>query len=246
VELRQNVRAPDAGVDIGSDRLDETERKRAQQLFDKTDSAQLVPMPGEAPVTSANCPRQETYTETFGTSVQGQLQTYLHSARDRLSGTFTSLFTRLPTNLIGSRHFDDPLLKLLDVKRLTAVVDIGANPIDGDPPYKTLLQKRGCRVTGFEPQAEALAMLNKRKGELETYLPDVIADGNQATLHICQAPGMTSLYRPARKMLAYFYGFPEWGTVIRELSVTTTRLDDVIAEDALVPEDRYTGRRGRD
>jgi hypothetical protein len=46
---------------------------------------------------------------------------------------------------------DDPLLKLLGPKRLTAVVDIGANPIGSDPPYKSLLQKRGCRVTGFEP-----------------------------------------------------------------------------------------------
>ena len=76
---------------------------------------------------------------------------------------------------------NDPLLKLLGPKRLTAVVDIGANPIDGDPPYKDLLQKRGCRVTGFEPQVEALAMLNKRKSELETYLPNVIGDGNPAT-----------------------------------------------------------------
>jgi hypothetical protein len=82
--------------------------------------------------------------------------------------------------------FDDPLLKLLRPKRLTAVVDIGANPIDGDPPYKDLLQKRGCRVTGFEPQPEALAILNKGKSELETYLPNVIGDGNPATLRICR------------------------------------------------------------
>lgn len=128
---------------------------------------------------------------------------------------------------------DDPLLNLLGAKRLAAVVDIGANPIDADPPYKTLLQKRGCRVTGFEPQAEALAMLNKRKGDLEAYLPNVIADGNPATLRICQASGMTSLLRPAPKMLAYFHGFAEWGAVVDEISVATTRLDDVIAEDTL-------------
>jgi FkbM family methyltransferase len=129
---------------------------------------------------------------------------------------------------------DDLLLNLLRAKRLTAVVDVGANPIDGgDPPYKNLLQKRGCRVTGFEPQADGLAKLNKSKSELETYLPNVIADGNPATLSICRAPGMTSIYRPARTMLAYFHGFLEWGTVVEELSVTTSRLDDVIAEDAL-------------
>ena len=128
---------------------------------------------------------------------------------------------------------DDPLLELLRPKRLTAVVDIGANPIDGDPAYKSLLQKCGCRVIGFEPQADALANLNTRKSELETYLPNIIADGSPATLRICRAPGMTSLYKPDTKMLAYFPGFPEWGTVVEEISISTSRLDDVIGEDAL-------------
>lgn len=128
---------------------------------------------------------------------------------------------------------DDPLLKLLRPKRLTAVVDVGANPIDGDPPYKTLLQKRLCRVTGFEPQAEALAVLNTRKSDLETYLPNVIADGKSAMLHICRAPGMTSLYKPAAQMLNHFRSFPEWGTVIKEIPVSTSRFNDVIVEDAL-------------
>ena len=128
---------------------------------------------------------------------------------------------------------DDPLLELLRPKRLTAVVDIGANPIDGDPAYYSLLQKCGCRVIGFEPQADALANLNTRKSELETYLPNIIADGSPATLRICRAPGMTSLYKPDTKMLAYFPGFPEWGTVVEEISISTSRLDDVIGEDAL-------------
>jgi hypothetical protein len=70
---------------------------------------------------------------------------------------------------------DDPLLKLLRPKRLTAVVDVGANPIDGDPPYKSLLQKRGCRVTGFEPQVEALAMLNKLKSNSKLIYPTSLA-----------------------------------------------------------------------
>jgi hypothetical protein len=34
-------------------------------------------------------------------------------------------------------------------------------------------------------------------------------------------------------MLALFRGFPHWGTVVEELPVSTARLDDVIAEDAL-------------
>jgi hypothetical protein len=49
----------------------------------------------------------------------------------------------------------DPLSELLRTHRPTAIVDIGANPIDGDPPYKPMLQKGLCRVTGFEPQPDA-------------------------------------------------------------------------------------------
>ena len=49
-------------------------------------------------------------------------------------------------------HEGDFLSDLLGPARLTSVVDIGANPVDGDPPYKPMLEKRLCRVTGFEPQ----------------------------------------------------------------------------------------------
>src|SRR5262245_3112545 len=79
------------------------------------------------------------------------------------------------------------------------------------PPTNLCCKKRGCRVTGFEPQVEALAMLNKLKSDLETYLPNVIGDGNPATLRICRAPGMTSLYKPDTRMLAHFCGFPGMG-----------------------------------
>ena len=59
------------------------------------------------------------------------------------------------------------LTQLLKPQRLTEIVDIGANPIDGDPPYKVLLDNKLCRLTGFEPQAEALQQLNNLKSDLE-------------------------------------------------------------------------------
>jgi hypothetical protein len=57
----------------------------------------------------------------------------------------------------------DPLSNLLSPERLTAVVDIGANPIDTEPPYKRMLNSRLCTLVGFEPQAEGLAKLNAVK-----------------------------------------------------------------------------------
>ena len=77
-------------------------------------------------------------------------------------------------------------------RRLTEIVDIGANPIDGDPPYKAMLKAGLCRVTGFEPQERALAELQAKRGPNERYLPYVIADGNTHVLQICRHSGLTS------------------------------------------------------
>lgn len=126
----------------------------------------------------------------------------------------------------------DALSALLVPERLTAVVDIGANPIDV-PPYVPLLQKRLCRLFGFEPQPDALAELNARKSELETYLPYVVGDGEQARLRVCAAPGMTSLLEPDPPMLKHFQGFNEWGRIIADTRVATRRLDDIDEIDAM-------------
>ena len=127
----------------------------------------------------------------------------------------------------------DPLFDLLKPDRLPAVVDIGANPIDGDPPYLPLLKKSLCRVTGFEPQPAALAALNAKKSELETYLPYAIGDGTEGTLRICAAPGMTSLFVPDPVALKHFGGFSKWGEVIGESRIATRRLDDIAEIDAV-------------
>jgi hypothetical protein len=44
---------------------------------------------------------------------------------------------------------------------------------------------------------------------------------------------MTSLFKPAKEKLSYFRGFLEWGTVVKETQVLTSRLDDIIDEVAL-------------
>jgi hypothetical protein len=76
------------------------------------------------------------------------------------------------------------LARLLSMNRLTHVVDIGANPIAGAPSYRPLLDAQLCRVTGFEPQASALAELNLKKGANETYFPYAVGDGREHTLNL--------------------------------------------------------------
>ncbi len=106
------------------------------------------------------------------------------------------------------------------------VVDVGANPIDL-PPYANALRLGKVDVVGFEPNLEALATLNAAKGPCETYLPYAIGDGARHRLHICQAPGMTSLLAPNPAVLALFHAFTQWAEVVATEEVQTVRLDEV-------------------
>jgi FkbM family methyltransferase len=113
-------------------------------------------------------------------------------------------------------------------RRLTEIVDIGANPIDGDPPYKAMLQAGLCRVTGFEPQERALAELQAKRGPNARYLPYVIADGNAGAFHICRHSGLTSLLEPNRAVTALYRDLgPNSEVIERREGLPTRRLDDV-------------------
>ena len=68
------------------------------------------------------------------------------------------------------------LYDLLQPERLTEVVDIGANPLDGGPPpYKYLLDNGICRIVGFEPHEMALKELQRKASQNERYLPNVVS-----------------------------------------------------------------------
>ena len=127
----------------------------------------------------------------------------------------------------------DPLSEILKPARLTAIVDVGANPIDGAPPYKAMLAAGLCEVTGFEPQSPALARLEQKKGPRERYLPYALADGTERTLHVCELEGMTSLLVPDPTHLALFNLFPTWGIVKERIPVITRKLDDIAEVTAL-------------
>ena len=125
------------------------------------------------------------------------------------------------------------LAELLGAERLTAIVDIGANPTDGYPPYYHMLQSRLCTVIGFEPQPAEFAALMARKGDLETYLPYAVGDGSTGMLNICQAPGMSSLLTPDPKALDCFPFYSHFGTVHRQVPMETRTLDSMTEIKAL-------------
>jgi FkbM family methyltransferase len=126
-----------------------------------------------------------------------------------------------------SQPASEGLVDLLRPRRLTAVVDIGANPIDGDPPYQEMLRQRICRVIGFDPHPDGLVRLNASKSDLETYLPYAVGDGSTHMLKICRGIGFASLLQPDEKVLTHFPRFSELGNVVNEIKLATRRLDDI-------------------
>ncbi len=118
------------------------------------------------------------------------------------------------------------LSRLLELDRLTHVVDIGASAIEGAPPYQPLLDAGLCRVTGFEPDPAERAKLNDHKGSHETYLPDAIGDGIEHIMHVCAYSGWTSLFQPSVAALECFPFFKQNARVVLRQKVQTRRLDD--------------------
>lgn len=119
------------------------------------------------------------------------------------------------------------LRDLLSPLRLTHVVDVGANPIDGQPPYMPMLNQGLCHLTGFEPQHDALLELQKTRGVNERYLPYAVGDGGAHTLNICRASGLTSLLTPDPINLTLFDYLRPLAEIIERVPVQTHRLDDI-------------------
>lgn len=122
---------------------------------------------------------------------------------------------------------ESALADLLALERPTEVVDIGASPIDGEPPYRAMLAAGQCRVTGFEPQPEALRALQRQQGPLERYFSWAVGDGRAHTLQVCAAPGMTSLLEPDPAAFALFDLLRPMAQVVARIAVLTRRLDDI-------------------
>jgi FkbM family methyltransferase len=110
------------------------------------------------------------------------------------------------------------------------VVDVGSNPHEnaGNPPvYAALLRAGRCRVTGFQPGADAFAALEKTKGPMETYYPYAIGDGTTQNFYECALPVMSSLYEPDPNILKHFYVLDMAAKVKNISRIDTKKLDDI-------------------
>lgn len=119
------------------------------------------------------------------------------------------------------------LADLLPAELDLKVVDVGASPIDGDPPWASLRGRPGVRIVGFEPDRIQHQRLLDSALPGEVWLPDAVGDGSRGILKVCRSPGMTSLLEPDQDILQHFHGFPRWAEVVERIPMQTRRLDDV-------------------
>jgi FkbM family methyltransferase len=122
-------------------------------------------------------------------------------------------------------------MKLEDIIPLSDpihVADIGAAYIAETPPYKALMDNGLARLSAFDGDERHKDKLTQVYGENFDLYTDIIADGRQHTLYLASPEsGMSSIFKPSEKRLGFFNGFPLFGKIHTEMSVTSRRLDDI-------------------
>lgn len=117
------------------------------------------------------------------------------------------------------------LRQVLAPKRRTHIVDVGANPIE-PVPYQDLLRDNGCKLTGFEPQAEAFAKLQKIKGPNEEYHQFAVGDGKTRDLNLMAHDSMTSFFEGDMQGAKYLGRFGPAMQIKETVSLKTVALDN--------------------
>lgn len=166
--------------------------------------------------------------------IAAQMMQVLADLRD---GTGASLHAVQPTPIAPPRKTPSPKARaqqrLTDLTRTLGltdplrILDIGANPMNHDAPYKELLAAGHAHVTGFEPQPEALAALNDRKSPHETYFPDVVGDGETHRLNLYRGSGLASLLEIRQPTLDHLLGLRRAARPTGHIDLPSRKLDEI-------------------
>lgn len=166
--------------------------------------------------------------------IAAQVMQVLADLRD---GTAASLGAVQPTPVAPPRAAPSPeararqrlsdLVRTLGLTDPLRILDIGANPMNHDAPYKELLAAGHAHVTGFEPQPEALAALNARKSPHETYFPDVVGDGETHRLNLYRGSGLASLLEIRQPTLEHLLGLRRAARPTGHVDLPSRKLDEI-------------------
>jgi len=125
----------------------------------------------------------------------------------------------------------EALLDLLPVQAVT-IVDVGASPLGNEAePYAPLVRAGRARVTGFEPDQQALQQLHRQYPNPVThrFLPHFVGSGQPAVFHETEWSLTASLFEPNRRILDHYQHLGELVIERARHPVNTARLDDLLA-----------------
>ncbi len=116
----------------------------------------------------------------------------------------------------------------IKAEHLTTVVDVGANPFAGSPPYGVLRRSDRSKVIGFEPLPAAFEALMRDARSNDTFLPYAIGDGTVQTLYITKNSGLVSTLKPLAEIGLLLGPWWQKATQVESsLQIETKRLDDI-------------------
>ncbi len=144
---------------------------------------------------------------------------------------FEKAAEQVPASAPGQLPSPAAVLQALPVASV-AIVDVGASELSSqNTPYAGLVATGRAWVTGFEPDAAALAQLKLRHADNPRYRywPHVVGDGKPATFHETQWSLTASLLEPNRALLDRYQELGQHVVVKQRLNVPTVRLDEVLA-----------------
>ena len=78
---------------------------------------------------------------------------------------------------------------LINNKTPLVICDVGASPVDPTLFIDELFKKVNCFLYGFEPNENEFKKLNS--SDKKKYFNYAVGNGQNETLNICQAPGMS-------------------------------------------------------
>jgi FkbM family methyltransferase len=121
------------------------------------------------------------------------------------------------------------LLEIIKTKKPIVICDIGAGPSERTHFIEDLISNTNSILYGFEPNEE---QFNKLQGtEREKYFNLAVGNGENETLNICLAPGMSSILEPNLQYLSLFHEFSEWAKIIKKINIKTKKLDEIVFEE---------------
>lgn len=119
------------------------------------------------------------------------------------------------------------LSQLLPLNSKIKIVDIGASPLGGQPPYKRLLDYDLADLVGFEPNPEQFQKLENMQQEGRKFYPYAIGDGTELNLNITHHRGFTSTLLPEQKTHSKIENFEQATRIVNRINTQTVRLDEI-------------------